>query len=503
MLLLALLAIITSVGWFLIDGDVGINLADEGYLWYGTEAMRHGQVPMRDFHAYDPGRYLWTVGWSYLLGESLVSMRLACVFFQCFGILAGLLAARRISRNPLFLIGTALIFATWMHPRYKVFEQSIALMAVWAAVLLIEKPTLRRHFCVGLFGGGAAFFGRNHGAYHVAAFGLLIVWISWGEGWGVWWKRSFVWGGGLLVGYLPQWAMFLFVPGYFRAFLDLLASISAKGTNLPAVVPWPWLVPSEMNGWMWMSSIVEGWFYVAMPAFLVFALGAACWFGRARLAAHSVLVAAACITLPYTHYVFSRPDIVHLTHGAPMMLLGMIALAATFSLRGATWLTPLLLAASVLANFFGLGMVRQIFAAPGSFYSLPVNGSQMLLPRYHVQVLASAHTLANTLAKPDEPIFFAPHMPGLYAFTGRRSPTKQIYFIFPATPDEDRALLAELEASNVQWVMLHDYPLDGRDDLRFRSTNPIVFESFRKNFRPVKIDTLPPDMIVLQRIPHP
>ena len=41
-LLLALLAIITSVGWFLMDGDVGINLADEGYLWYGTEAMRPG-----------------------------------------------------------------------------------------------------------------------------------------------------------------------------------------------------------------------------------------------------------------------------------------------------------------------------------------------------------------------------------------------------------------------------------------------------------------------------
>ena len=197
---LAVLAVALSVGWFFLDGNVKVNLADEGYLWYGTHAMSHGQVPMRDFHAYDPGRYLWTVGWSYLLGESLVSMRLACVLFQCLGLLAGLLAARRLSRNPLFLIGTALIFATWMHPRYKVFEQSIALMAVLAGVLLVEKPSLHRHFCVGLFGGLAAFMGRNHGAYHVAAFGLLIAWLSWGEGWGVWLRRSFVWGGGLLAG---------------------------------------------------------------------------------------------------------------------------------------------------------------------------------------------------------------------------------------------------------------------------------------------------------------
>jgi hypothetical protein len=503
---LAVLAVVTSAGWFLIDGDVGINLADEGYLWYGTGALMEGRVPMRDFHAYDPGRYIWTAAWSWVLGPSLTSMRLACVLFQCLGVLAGLLAARRISRNVLFLICVALLLDVWMHPRYKVFEQSIALMSVLAGVLLIEKPTLRRHFCVGLFGGLMAFMGRNHGAYHVLAFGLLITWLAWSEGWRVWLKRSLVWTGGLLIGYLPQWLMFLFVPGYFRAFLDLLASITAKGTNLPAVVPWPWLVPSGMNIWMWISSIAEGCFYVAMPAFLVFAVAAFCWMNRARLATHPVLVASACVTLPYTHYVFSRPDIVHLTHGAPPMVLGMIALCAGLA-GNRTWLpwltAPVLLTASVFANFFGFGMVRQIFAAPGSFYSLPVKGAPMLLPRYHVQVLASAHTLATTLAKPDEPIFFAPHMPGLYAFTGRHSPTNQIYFIFPATPDEDRALLAELEAARVQWVMLHDYALDGRDELRFRSTHPIVFDSFRKNFQPVRIDTLPPDMIVLRRIQQP
>ena len=505
-LLLALLALATSLGWFFIDGDVGINLADEGYLWHGTEAMRQGQIPMRDFHAYDPGRYLWTVGWSYLLGESLVSLRLACVLFQCLGVFAGLLAVCRVSRQPLFLICIALLLDVWMHPRYKVFEQSIALMSVYAGVLLMERPTLRRHLGVGIFGGLMAFMGRNHGAYHVLAFGLIISWTAGSEGWREWRRRIMAWSGGLFAGYAPQWLMFICVPGYFRSFVDSLVSISAKGTNLAAAVPWPWLVPANLPGWIRANSIAEGCFYVALPLFLALAVARASWLGRQRLATQPVLVSAACVTLPYTHYVFSRPDIVHLTHGAPSMVLGAIALAASFASRG-RWLpracAPVILVASVLANFFQLGAIRQLFAPPGTYLSLPVNGSRMLLQRYHAQVLVSAHTLTTDLAKADEPVFFAPHMPGLYPFTGRLSPTKQIYFIFPATPDEDRALLAEIEKAGVQWVMLHDYALDGREDLRFRATNPIVFDFFRKNFEPVLIETLPRDMIVLHRIHHP
>jgi hypothetical protein len=120
----------------------------------------------------------------------------------------------------------------------------------------------------------------------------------------------------------------------------------------------------------------------------------------------------------------------------------------------------------------------------------------MIVPRRHAQVLESARHLADDLAKPNEPILFMPHFPTLYPVTQRRSPTQTIYFVFP--PD-DIKLLEEIKKAGVQWVFFQDYALDGREDLRFRNTNPRVVKYFAQEFARVPIDTLPADIIVLHR----
>lgn len=501
---LAVLTIVFSFGWFWLDGNIKLNLADEGYLWYGTQALRHGQVPMRDFEAYDPGRYLWGAAWSFLLGDGVVALRLSCVFFQCIGVFAGLLTARRLSKNWLFLACVALSLCAWMHPRFKLFEQSIALMALYAGVLLLECPTLRRHWWVGVFGGLTAFMGRNHGAYHIFAFGVLIALAGWTEGWPVRLRRSFVWGSGLLVGYLPQWLMFLFVPGYFHAFVPYVRGLFAGGgTNLARSVAWPWLVPLALPTWVLLSALAEGCFYVALLVFLVLALLRLWQLRHDSLAAHSVLIASGCIGIPYTHFVFSRPDIVHLTHGAPTMVVGAIALAFTLPGR---WkklgyvVAPVVLGLSLLANLFQFGLTLELLSPEKPLFAVEINGERMLVEGYHVRVLVSAMHLVRDLAKPGEAILFAPHTPGLYPITGKTSPTKQIYFVFPAPPEVDQALVDELKAADLQWAMLQDYALDGRDGLRFRHTNPLVFDYLRKNFGAVPMSTLPHDMVIWHRL---
>lgn len=499
---LFVLAAVISLGWFFLDGDVGVNFSDEGYLWYGTHAMRAGQVPMRDFQGYDPGRYCWTTAWSYVLGDGLVPMRLACTLFGILGVTAGLLCARRLSRHPLFLVCMGLMLCAWMHPRYKLFEQTIALLAVYAGVLLLEKPALRRHFAVGVFGGLSAFFGRNHGAYHVFVFSLLIGYAAWGKGWGTWCSRSAAWAAGLLVGYLPHLLMFVAIPGYFGSFIAGLHELAAKGTNLATDVMWPWLVTPDFTGIAYVAKFFEGTFYVLLLLFLALAALRLVFLGRAGRESCPVLIAAFCVTLAYSHYVFSRPDVVHLAHDGPTMVLGVVALGFTLG-RAGLFLVPVLTVASFIGNLHQYGATFEFLSDAKSLFTIEVAGHPMVNSRERTQILIAAKKLARDMAKPDESIWFIPNLPGMYPYVGRKSPTKQIYFIYPATPPEERAILTEIEGAKVQWVMMHDYALDGRDELRFRNGYPMVFAHLQKKFGLVKMDDLPSDIVVLHRLTAP
>jgi len=58
--------------------NIGLDLAEEGSLWYGAVQTASGQVPVRDFKYYDLGRYYWTAFWLRLLGNNLISLRISC-----------------------------------------------------------------------------------------------------------------------------------------------------------------------------------------------------------------------------------------------------------------------------------------------------------------------------------------------------------------------------------------------------------------------------------------
>lgn len=149
-------------------------LSDKGNFWYGGWRTWLGEVPIRDFDGYDPAHYLWYALWFRALGDSgLVAFRLADSIFVFIGTTFGLLALRKVVEWRWMLLVAGSIFL-WSYPLFRSIDHAVSLAAVYFDALLIEHPSIKRHFIAGVFVGVAAFIGRNHGVYCALAYFLLI-----------------------------------------------------------------------------------------------------------------------------------------------------------------------------------------------------------------------------------------------------------------------------------------------------------------------------------------
>ena len=294
-----ILSLVLTLASFLIQGNIGISLGDEGFLWYGTIQTALGKIPLRDFQSYDPGRYYWCAAWSALLGPGIMSLRLSVAIFQFAGLCFGLLTLRRIIRSWVMLSLSGFLLLIWMHPRHKFFEPSIAMGAVYFAVRLIENPSLRQHYISGIFVGIAAFFGRNLGGYSFLSFFLLIIFIwyrntaielgkdllekynihgkSLPSSISIVFKRLYKrkvnpgkrissWLAGIVTGYLPMIIMMILIPGFFDSVMDMIFVILRFGhTNMPIPIPWPWCFDySQMSMMESLRKFLAGTFYTTL-----------------------------------------------------------------------------------------------------------------------------------------------------------------------------------------------------------------------------------------------
>ena len=136
---IVLAAVLTGVSYYL-QHDIGINMADEGFLLYGAVQTAAGKVPIRDFAGYDPGRYYWLAGWSFVFGEGLGAMRFYLSLFSFIGVSLGLLAARRVVRSFWGLLPLGAILTIWMFPRFHPFEMAFAMGTVFLPSVFLRRP---------------------------------------------------------------------------------------------------------------------------------------------------------------------------------------------------------------------------------------------------------------------------------------------------------------------------------------------------------------------------
>jgi hypothetical protein len=475
---------------FALDARIGFNIWDEGFLWYGVRQVMAGEVPVRDFMSYDIGRYYLAAAVMVMLhDDGILALRLCLGLVQTFGVvLATYLVVKNDTRQRLvysFLV--AGIFIAWiMVTPYKNFDTATSILLIAALAFPLSRPEPSRWFIAGAIIGIAAMFGRNHGLYGgVAAMGVLI-YVYWRSNWRQAWRAIGWISIGLIVGYLPNLVMLAWVRGFASAFWDSIALIFEHGaTNLALPIPWPWIAfsrsapPAET-----LRAVLVGAFFVAFPIFGVGGLIYAAYLRGRRPSPHlAVFTSAALLAIPYAHYAYSRADLAHLSFGVFPLLIGLLVwpkMRRHVRLAGAALL--LVISVFVALPYFPVYQA----ARDGNWRMSSVGNDVLTIAPPDAEQIALLERVTARYACGNRSVFVTPFWPGAYAVLRRKAPEWEIYALLPRNVAFQEAEIARIKAADPGLAVIIDLAIDGRQELRYKNTHPMIERFIRDNFNPVK-----------------
>jgi hypothetical protein len=495
---------------YILQGRIEFNIADEGYIWYGIEAIIHqGAVPMLDYRAYDPGRYYWSAAWSVVFGSGIMGFRLSSLVLQMIGLAFGLLAARYVLKRWWMLLCVALILTVWMLPRYKYVESGFAMLNVYVALRLILNPTQSRYFLLGVVVGLTAYFGRNLGLYTALGSCVVLIYVQL--------KvsrlplrqalfRAAVWASGVAAGYLPMVLMIVLIPGFADAFREsILFRLRQDNLNIPRPVVWPWQI--SLTGAALTNTLPRlavSFVYIVMPVFFVTALIGG-FLTRHRNSfenGKALLIASASMGIFYMHQAFGRADLAHLGQSIHPFVLGLTALPFAFQHR---YKRPIivgvggfLLAITVSCWVLDSPLLR-LLHNPDNYRPYPLQGQTLMLQTGQIAYLEAVQDVVDEYMLPDEAILLIPYESGLYPIIEQPSPIYDTYLLWKATKAEQELAVQQLEEKNVQWIIFRERPVDNLEDKHLAVIYDRLWNYIQMNYEPVSMAELPETHVLLRR----
>jgi len=483
---------------FALQGRLGMDLADEGFLYYGVLRVRAGEIPLADFQSYEPYRYYWCAAWTWLLGDSVYAVRAATALIGAIGLAMGLLAVARVIQSPWLLLLTGIAIASSNVLWYRQFDTAAALIAIWIAVRVAEHATARGTFTAGVLVALIAGFGRNHGFYSAVAVLAVIITVTWHTLSRA--KLSMLGGyfAGIVVGYLPIIAHCIYVPNYFSTFWnDILRELLTGTTNIPLPVPWPWLLP--LGTLAWPNAVLPlgiSILFVAVPLTYALTVILLSWHFDRNDPVHRLLLATLAVGVLYLHHAFSRADGVHLLEGIQAFIPTVVALLAVAGHR-APWIRPrAILVVGIFVPFLIVNAFHQprivlVRSPPGAYSLIDANGSTLEVPWQVVSVVAALREIKTWELRAGETLLLAPHWPMAYALLRLRSPIWEIYHLFARTEAFQREEIADLERHHVVFAVFADSAIDNRDDRRMSAQTPLFYRYLLDNYAPIEGPALP------------
>lgn len=466
----------------------GFSLWDEGFLWYGVQGVLSGDVPIRDFMSYDIGRYYFSAVFLILFGDSgILALRLSLAIVQFVGLFLGLqLVCQNIKNNNLmYMVISGVTLAVWMFSRHKVYDVTLSIILITVVSYLLNDRSKKAFFTTGLCVGLVAVFGRNHAVYGVVACLASFLWIGTssethkqvGTGQGI-----VIWAFGVMLGFSPILSMAVLVPNFGVKFLESIRFlVEIKATNIFLPVPWPWKVDfSDPVFAMSIHYIVVGIFFICLFVYGPIAVLLLCWRRLQGKWCSPLSIATSFLSIPYAHYAYSRADIPHLAHSIFPVLIGILYFFNKTAGNIKLVMTSILCVLSLFSMHVYYPGWQMIINKDWS--ETEIGGDKIYVDTKTLREVALLKKLHSDFITEGERFLVVPFWPGAYPLLRGKSPTWEIYALFPRTTEFQQLEIDRIKFADPRFVLILDKALDGRDDLRYRNTHPLIYQYIVNNF---------------------
>jgi hypothetical protein len=491
-------AVVFSAIMFLLQWRYGLSLSDEGFLWFLSQRAELGQMAIRDFHSYDPGRYLWSAAWFKLLGgDGLLDQRIANAAFGVLGLTAAYAAMAASGFGRWLRMATIVMLAMALgFPQHKIYEQALSLIGVTMLARALRDPgDKNRWFVCGIATGVAAIIGRNSGLYF--AIGTVI---ALGCFWR--WRRAetpaslVAYAQGMAVGYTPMIVWFV-LDGRFRETM-VQSVLFTPQWQLSLPIPFPWRVAQDLHTVGSIQTTAVSWLCIAVIViYSETAFRLAVLLGNARTMdnVQRLEAAAVCVGVPYLHQAFDRADFSHIAQGIlPAFFIAAAQLRrTTLSRAGSVAFSCLVLVAWIPSE----PRVAQslIFRRnPGSLVHFDIDGSDFVVQRNLADLLQRVRKEFDACRAGPDHFLAMPQFPGLYAYLHADSPHWETYYLWHRSPEFQKREISQLEEHGTKLVIMNEaVTVDGRVDLRIQGTNPLLVRYIKDHFQPLPAESRAPD----------
>lgn len=480
-------ALFVSFGFFWLQGNIGLDLWDEGFFWYGAQRITFGEVPVRDYMAYDIGRYYWSGAFLRLFGDlGIILVRYSVVVLQAIALFISLTVIKKQKQESGvgFNLLAAIVLLFWMYPYFKSFDHLAAVMIVGGLTVALATQSAHGFVICGVTVGLSALLGRNHGFYGTVAVCLMLGYVAIRRRDCRHLFKMFMFlCAGVFVGYLPMIIMLIFTEGFAEAYWThaIRFLFENNTTNIPLPIPWLWQIQAGAMQWeQLIPAIGIGIFFLILPCFSVFSIVGAFIASRFFVFRSPVVLGAAFASLPYMHYAFSRPDLVHLSVSMIPLVIGLLGLVLYLPKRsgGIVLVALLLLTVTVLLPV----QMGYVALRDGGWEKTKVGKDEILLDAGTISQLRMVNDLVSRFASDGRTFLAVPFLPGAYPAFERKAPIWEIYGLFSRSNEFQEMEINRIKEAKPGFAIVWDFPLDGREELRFKNTHPLIQKYIDQHF---------------------